>query len=77
MDIQNLVKMANQIGQFFSSYADRDEAVREVSAHIRRFWEPRMRAAIIRHMNIGGDTGLMPLVADALRHLQQQETSTA
>lgn len=76
MDIQNLVKMANQIGQFFHSYPDHDEAVREVAAHIRRFWEPRMRRAIIEHMNRGGDTGMLPLVIEALQHMQEQETST-
>ncbi|WP_439535186.1 formate dehydrogenase subunit delta [Methyloversatilis sp.] len=76
MDVHNLVKMANQIGQFFHSYPDHDEAVAEVAAHIRRFWEPRMRRAIIEHVNQGGDTGLLPLVTEALQHMQAQEPST-
>jgi formate dehydrogenase subunit delta len=76
MDIHNLVKMANQIGQFFNSYPDHDEAVAEVASHIRRFWEPRMRRAIIEHLNQGGDTGLLPLVTEALQHMQAQEPST-
>ena len=76
MDIHNLVKMANQIGQFFHSYPDREEAVTEVAAHIRRFWEPRMRRAIIEHMHQGGDTGLLPLVSEALQRMQDAEATT-
>lgn len=76
MDVHNLVKMANQIGQFFHSYPDHDEAVAEVAAHIRRFWEPRMRRAIIEYVNQGGDTGLLPLVTEALQYMQAQEPST-
>jgi formate dehydrogenase subunit delta len=76
MVIHNLVKMANQIGQFFHCYPDHEEAVREVAAHIRRFWEPRMRRAIIDQMNRGGDTGLLPLVSEARQHMQVQETTT-
>ena len=43
MDIHNLVSMANQIGQFFSAYPDREEALEGIANHIRKFWEPRMR----------------------------------
>ena len=75
MDVQNLVRMANQIGQFFHSYPDHDEAVREVAAHIRRFWEPRMRRALVEHMSRGGDDGLLPLVSEALHLMQAQETT--
>lgn len=75
MDVQNLVRMANQIGRFFHSYPDHDEAVREVAAHLRRFWEPRMRRALVEHLNRGGDDGLLPLVSEALRLMQAQETT--
>lgn len=75
MDVQNLVRMANQIGQFFHSYPDHDEAVREVAAHLRRFWEPRMRHALVEHMSRGGDDGLLPLVREALHLMQAQETT--
>jgi formate dehydrogenase subunit delta len=75
MDVQNLVRMANQIGQFFHSYPDHDEAVHEVAAHLRRFWEPRMRHALVEHMSRGGDDGLLPLVREALHLMQAQETT--
>ncbi len=44
-----LVTMANQIGRFFASQARRDgedHAVEEIANHLRRFWDPRMRAEI-------------------------------
>lgn len=47
MDNQNLIDMANRIGDFFDSMPDREEALAGVADHIRRFWEPRMRRAIL------------------------------
>jgi formate dehydrogenase subunit delta len=44
-----LVTMANQIGRFFASQGKRggeDHAVEEIADHLRRFWDPRMRAEI-------------------------------
>ena len=65
MDIDNLVHMANRIGEFFQSMPDRQEASREIVQHLRKFWEPRMRRALLAHVDAGG-TGLMPIVQDAL-----------
>jgi hypothetical protein len=45
MHIDNLVKMANQIGTFFEAMPDRDEALGDIASHLKRFWEPRMRRA--------------------------------
>jgi formate dehydrogenase subunit delta len=47
MDTQNLIDMANRIGDFFDSMPDREEALAGVTDHIRRFWEPRMRRALV------------------------------
>ena len=49
MDIENLVKMANNIGQFFSAEPDINAATNGVADHLKRFWELRMRLAIIKH----------------------------
>lgn len=51
MDIRNLIDMANRIGDFFASMPDHDEAVAGVADHIRRFWEPRMRRALIASLD--------------------------
>lgn len=47
MDNQSLINMANQIGDFFDSMPDREEAITGIADHIRRFWEPRMRRALL------------------------------
>lgn len=70
MNIQHLVKMANQIGQFFESEPDQNQAVIDVATHLKRFWDPRMRKAIISHVQTGGE-GLLPIVAKAVQANQQ------
>jgi formate dehydrogenase subunit delta len=67
MDIDNLVRMANRIGDFFAALPDADEARDGVANHLKRFWEPRMRAAILRHLDATGGAGLKPIVVEALR----------
>jgi formate dehydrogenase subunit delta len=70
MNIQHIVKMANQIGQFFDSEPDQNQAVIDVASHLKRFWDPRMRKAIINHVNNGGE-GLLPIVLKAVQDNQQ------
>ena len=65
MQIETLVHMANQIGQFFEAMPDRDEALEGVAQHVHRFWEPRMRRELLAHVDAGGE-GLAPLVLDAI-----------
>jgi len=47
MNIGQLVNMANQIGSFFASMPDRQEAMKGIAEHIRKFWEPRMRRELL------------------------------
>jgi len=63
-----LVRMANQIGAFFRTQG-RDKAVPGIAEHIRKFWDPRMRAAIMAHLDAGG-AGLDPEVRDAVATLR-------
>lgn len=42
MSSDSLIKMANQIGQYFASEPDRAVAVRGVYQHIKSFWTPTM-----------------------------------
>jgi formate dehydrogenase subunit delta len=49
-----LTRMANDIGQFFTSDASPEEAARSILTHIKRFWDPRMRGEIIAHYRAGG-----------------------
>jgi formate dehydrogenase subunit delta len=68
VDVANLVKMANQIEAFFRSEPTADAAVAGIENHIRRFWEPRMRLAIIEHCANGGE-GLGELARRAVEKL--------
>ena len=63
-----LVAMANQIGQFFASQGDADAAAEAVADHLRRFWDPRMRAEIVAHLRQGG-AGLDTLARAAVERL--------
>jgi formate dehydrogenase subunit delta len=64
MSPDRLIYMANQIGKFFQSQG-RDKAVPGIAEHIRKFWDPRMRSAILAHLEAGG-TGLDADVRDAI-----------
>jgi formate dehydrogenase subunit delta len=68
-----LVAMANQIGLFFSSQPG-DHAARDTATHLRKFWNPRMRGAIVAHLDAGG-AGLAPTVRDAVAQLRDSATS--
>ena len=67
MDTQNLVNMANRIGQFFESYPDRSEALDGICQHIRKFWNPRMRQLLVEQLDNRSDEELRPIVAEAIR----------
>jgi len=69
MHHDHLVKMANDISAFFGSDPDRTSAVQGVLDHLSKFWEPRMRKAIIAHYHAGGE-GLSDLAKDAVKQLK-------
>lgn len=66
MNLHNLVTMANRIGAFFEAQPDRDEAMAGIADHVRKFWEPRMRAQILAALDDGGATELSEIVRAAL-----------
>jgi formate dehydrogenase subunit delta len=68
MSPDKLVYMANQIGRFFAHQSE-DKAVAGIADHLRRFWDPRMRKAILDHVDAGGE-GLQPLVLRAVLSLK-------
>jgi formate dehydrogenase subunit delta len=74
MEIENLVKMANDISNFFDSDPDRTAAVNGVSVHIRKFWDPGMRLSIILLLNSGG-RGLSELASAAISKLAMESDS--
>ena len=54
MDQQDMIRMANQIASFFNGSGP-EVAVKDAAEHINKFWEPRMRAALIAHLEKGGE----------------------
>lgn len=52
--VAHLVSMANDIGDFFVAEVGAAEAPASIALHIQRYWDPRMRAAIIAHVAGGG-----------------------
>lgn len=67
MDLNNLVHMANRIGEFFQAMPDRQEAMQGVATHIRKFWDPRMRRQLLTHVEQQQGEGLSELVLKALQ----------
>lgn len=67
MDMQNLIHMANQIGDFFETMPDREESLSGIAKHLQNFWEPRMRSQLLEHMDEKNGAGLNPLVREAIR----------
>ncbi len=69
MNIDRLVRMANDIGNFFKSEPDHAMAVDGVAQHLKRFWDPRMRKEIVAYVD-GGGAGLRDLVREAVLKLR-------
>lgn len=72
MNLDNLIKMANQIGAFFAAMPDREEALADIAAHLRRFWAPRMRQALLEGIDSGHELELMPIVRAAVQRYREQ-----
>jgi formate dehydrogenase subunit delta len=72
MNTEHLIKMANQIGSFFFTMPDREQAVADLASHLKRFWEPRMRRAFLAHIEQTQGAGVDPIVLEAVsKHMQQ------
>lgn len=64
-EVEQLVKMANQIAENFSFH---DDAVERLADHLQRFWAPSMREKLAAYEKDGG-SGLKPSVVTALQRL--------
>jgi formate dehydrogenase subunit delta len=68
MNIEHLVSMANDIGNFFDGEFGKQESPAQIALHITRYWDPRMRTEIIAHAAAGGG-GLSPTALAAVKTL--------
>ena len=71
-----LVLMANQIARNYAVEGE-ERAVRQTAAHIQKFWEPRMRAAITAHVKDTGGKGLDDYALKAVKELKPARINPA
>ena len=70
MQTEKLIKMANQIGDFFEAEPNQSQAQKEIAQHLNRFWTKDMRNQIAAHVNSAAGTGLHTQVIEAIsKHL--------
>jgi formate dehydrogenase subunit delta len=73
MSPEKLAYMANQIGKFFA-HQKHEQAVASITDHLRRYWDPRMRATIIAEYD-AVKTRLDPLVQEAIGQLRRPDVA--
>lgn len=66
MNSEHLIRMANQIGTFFESMPDRQEALEGIATHLQKFWDPRMRHEFLALLDQGSE-GVSAIVREALQ----------
>jgi formate dehydrogenase subunit delta len=77
MNIDLLIKMANEISAYFASEPDPEQAAKDVAAHLRRYWEPRMRRQIITYHEERQGAGLSDLARHGVELLAAAEAPPA
>jgi formate dehydrogenase subunit delta len=68
-----LVRMANQIGEFYASMPER-EATEGIASHLRLYWTPKMIREIIAFAD-QGHPGLNAIAARAVESLRKGATA--
>ena len=71
MDIQRLISMANQMGDFYESYPNQSHAQKDIAEHINKFWALSMRTQIAHYVTDEGGAGIHAQVQSAIKaHLK-------
>jgi phage baseplate assembly protein W len=76
LNIDHLIKMANEITAFWQGEAG-EKAAAEVAAHLRRYWEPRMRAQMIAYYEQRQGAGLSDVAKQAVALMVEQTKAAA
>jgi formate dehydrogenase subunit delta len=74
-DQASLVRMVNQIAANVAHHPH-DQAVAQITAHLRSTWAPAMRADLVEHLD-GGGSDLTPLAAEAAGRLRAADADPA
>jgi len=76
MHTEYLIKMANQIGTFFESQPNREQALTDLAKHLQNNWEHRMRTSLLAYVDSQAGEGLLPIVKEAVaKHRQEWPTN--
>jgi formate dehydrogenase subunit delta len=68
-DVQHLVQMANDIGNFFRGQAGREAAITSIENHINHYWTRSMQKKLFAQLD-RGVVGLDDLPLAAVQHLR-------
>lgn len=77
MNIDLLIKMANEITSFWEGEVGQEKAANEVATHLKRYWEPRMRAQMIGYFEERQGAGLNDVAKAAVALLAGQAKAAA
>ena len=72
MNTDLMIKMLNEISAFFAGEDDREQAARDIQNHVRRYWEPRMRAQLLEYFEQRKGAGLSDLALKAVALLAEE-----
>lgn len=72
MHTEYLIKMANQIGTFFESQPNREQALNDLAKHLQNNWEHRMRSNLLEYVDQQAGEGLLPIVVEAVAKHRQE-----
>jgi formate dehydrogenase subunit delta len=75
METRDMLRMANQIADFFKGYP-REDAVKEAATHLNNYWDPRMRKHFFDYLAKGGE-GLDPLIIEAAAQVRKPKVDAA
>lgn len=74
MSPEKLVYMANQIARAFA-YQPHEQAVAATAEHIRKFWEPRMRATIFSHLDSPASSDMSQIAREAVASVRAAQAA--
>ena len=72
MNTDLMIKMLNEISAFFAGEDDHEQAARDIQNHVRRYWEPRMRAQLLEYFEQRKGAGLSDLALKAVALLAEE-----
>jgi formate dehydrogenase subunit delta len=72
MNATQLIKMANQIGAFFASQPNPEQARADFALHLKKQWDPQMRTALYAHIDATAGEGLSTFALEAMQGLREQ-----